>query len=397
MLMAESLPAHMVQGRSGQVWPVLRSIPMGFSHGVVMAHSSLEHLIRRCGIARAFNATQLRGSGPFVLRDVNLLWFNYIDDHCVLSKSREMAAYHLTQSSVEIERMGLIIHPDKTVMPGTSQYTNVIGSVISVGGLILPPARVLMRAEGETERLLLSRRATPKRVEVLIGSWIWLLLLNRLTLSVVSNAVYEFIARKDRREVQLPQRVLNDFQLLLGMAPLLVVDLRMIASDCIIASDASLQGAGACRADITPRQWTLIMHKRVLRGWSSRYDGDSAPVLSEVDSEILTLVENLPWEVTVSKQFRHPETMIARCEAIAFYLAARDLVDRGCNNVRQPFLLDSQTVLGALVKGRSSSLCLNHLVRRAASLLMATGIRASFLWVPSAYNPADGPSRHFSS
>ena len=58
-----------------------------------------------------------------------------------------------------------------------------------------------------------------------------------------------------------------------------------------------------------------------------------------------------------------------------------------------PLRVDSQVVLGILRKGRSSSWSLNKLARRAAGLQLARGVGVTVDYVPSAANPADGPSR----
>ena len=55
--------------------------------------------------------------------------------------------------------------------------------------------------------------------------------------------------------------------------------------------------------------------------------------------------------------------------------------------------IDSKVVLGAMVKGRSSSPDLNRYCRKAASLLLAGGVQQWLLYVHTATNPADPPSR----
>ena len=63
---------------------------------------------------------------------------------------------------------------------------------------------------------------------------------------------------------------------------------------------------------------------------------------------------------------------------------------RGC---RFLVLIDSMVALGALAKGRSSSPPLLRLCRQQAVLCMAFGLRPLYRYVPSEWNPADGPSR----
>ena len=56
-------------------------------------------------------------------------------------------------------------------------------------------------------------------------------------------------------------------------------------------------------------------------------------------------------------------------------------------------LVDSLVTLGCMRKMRSSSAALQRQVRCVAVLALATGIRPLLRWLPSAWNPADGPSR----
>ena len=54
---------------------------------------------------------------------------------------------------------------------------------------------------------------------------------------------------------------------------------------------------------------------------------------------------------------------------------------------------DSQVVVGALSKGRSSRTSLNHVVRRSAGIRIAMGLRVSIRYIRTHRNHADAPSR----
>ena len=56
-------------------------------------------------------------------------------------------------------------------------------------------------------------------------------------------------------------------------------------------------------------------------------------------------------------------------------------------------LLDSRVVIGAATKGRSSSMPLNLLCKRLAALTFATDILLHLVFIPTAHNPSDWPSR----
>ena len=62
-------------------------------------------------------------------------------------------------------------------------------------------------------------------------------------------------------------------------------------------------------------------------------------------------------------------------------------------DVRFCFLVDSHVALRALARGRSSSLALRHLLKRASCLSVAFGLYAAGRFTPTRYNPADCPTR----
>jgi hypothetical protein len=57
--------------------------------------------------------------------------------------------------------------------------------------------------------------------------------------------------------------------------------------------------------------------------------------------------------------------------------------------------LDSAAMVGAFTKGRSSSRAINHRCKQMASINLCGGHTPFYIWVPSAENPADDPSRMF--
>ena len=61
--------------------------------------------------------------------------------------------------------------------------------------------------------------------------------------------------------------------------------------------------------------------------------------------------------------------------------------------VRLVIAIDSRVTLGAVSKGRSSSVQVNGLLRALTGWLILGRVRPYLLWVPSDANPADFPSR----
>ena len=56
-------------------------------------------------------------------------------------------------------------------------------------------------------------------------------------------------------------------------------------------------------------------------------------------------------------------------------------------------LIDSKVVIGAVAKGRSSSVPLNRILRRLTALCFAGGLVCRCIFVPTSHNPGDWPSR----
>ena len=98
------------------------------------------------------------------------------------------------------------------------------------------------------------------------------------------------------------------------------------------------------------------------------------------------------WRVVLSFGLAHDHINLQEIQAA---LATFRWRCRSAQNVGTRFLhlSDSQVVISALSKGRSSSRRLNQLLKRTSSLLLAASLQPSMAYVRSEDNPADRPSR----
>ena len=103
-----------------------------------------------------------------------------------------------------------------------------------------------------------------------------------------------------------------------------------------------------------------------------------------------------PWSTLISRRWRseeHINVLELRSALLAVHWA---LSLPSALGRRVYLLLDSAVALFSLWKGRSSSTPLLLVLRKIGAVLLAGGVSLLCGWVPSAVNPADGPSRQCS-
>lgn len=105
------------------------------------------------------------------------------------------------------------------------------------------------------------------------------------------------------------------------------------------------------------------------------------------------LVGNKSWRVLRKGIFRKPEEVVmfeGRASLMALEWRARDVRH---HHKRHLHFCDNQSFVLAMAKGRSSHRGVLGLLRRATSLVLATGMEFSIRWLAGSRNPADEPSR----
>ncbi|CAE7526448.1 unnamed protein product, partial [Symbiodinium pilosum] len=166
----------------------------------------------------------------------------------------------------------------------------------------------------------------------------------------------------------------------------------------MVATDATPSSGGAVAAEVpTPlaaelwRQAEITGEAvRIDRGVDADWDALEPKQPSVFASSV---AECLPWRVTSSYSFKQTshvnlqELRALRREVIR--LAAHGKL-RGTILIA---LNDSRVVVGAVAKGRSSSFKLNGLLRGMLPHLVLGQISLAVLWIETAANPADHPSR----
>jgi hypothetical protein len=368
-------------------YPVVVSLAMGFSHAVLLAHATNEAIVAED--ANALGFPLLHGRGPHHIGSGSVV---YIDDIIVLATDKETASGFKRRVDKDLAGKGFVVHEGKSVLPGTEDPVDCLGVALSSDGWVSPAPKRLRKIEQASIAVLQKKVASPKALSRLIGAWVWLLLLNRPLLSILSASTYEFILLPEQELVlQLPLEVMEDLTLLLGVVPLLLVDLAIPFASLAFATDASESGGGVVSSAISTDQVQKLFPARHVRGW---YESPADSVDLQVAPKVHDFFqENQDWTVVVSTKWKFAD-WINRLEAHALLLALKHIsMNKSLWNTRICFFVDNTAVLGSVAKGRSSSTRLNVICRRIAALVCTSGIRPLWFWVPSELNPADGPSR----
>ena len=235
----------------------------------------------------------------------------------------------------------------------------------------------------------------PSALQSLLGYWSHALLFRRAGFSVLQDA---YVLARDPAcvPVALPQAVRSELLLLACLVPLLASDLRAPVCSTIVATDATVSRGGAAAASVPPLTARRLFAGAEFRGEDARLvdrvdlpDELSAP---PADPVLAASIASWQWRVTAAYEL---EIDHINAQELRVFVS---LVVRRCRAAanagqRLVALLDNQAASGAAAKGRSSSRRMNRLLRRLAAFLMAADLYIAPLYIPSAVNPADPPSR----
>lgn len=370
-----SAAAAVVKGE--WVQPALKTLPMGYSHAVVLAQEahlelldSMPELFARCDRIGDPLCTNMTLSAGRVLHAVCI-------DDLLLFGTDEVAVSRCQVTYVTAGRKrGYVYKPEKMTGPSSGD-TPVLGLQFNgregTLGLSAHRTQALVAA---TRQAVASGAMRAVDLQSLVGHWVWAMLPRRPALSVFT-AIFALTQRLKRGSVALWPSARRELSLAADIAPLLQADLRLTDWERIVASDASETGMGV----VAIRPAALPARAR---------PGTTTPGVVGV------VTEPVPHTATtdvISSHWRWPEH-INKLELRAAHAALRWVLRHALTRpVRVMLWSDSSVVAGALRKGRSSSAPLNRLLRAVAADLLLSGAALEVDWIPSALNPADGPSR----
>jgi hypothetical protein len=411
------------------VYPMCTTLPMGWSHSVMVGQSAHENVAYSHGdLNPADNIVYV--SSPLIDRPLHGL---IVDDAGILSNRKDTCEATLTQLMNAYSKVGLQVKWTKLRLPSTEPM-QFLGMLVGGRELVIRlPIDKLRRLTCMTIDLLRSDLVTGTQLQKVIGLWTWQLMLARPALSVLHYS-YRYMRILDDREGILWPSVRSELVSLLSLLPLLQLSLSDTWHQRLIATDASEYAAGVVTTSLSHSLfcllWPLTASRHTLHSqitglvrvrqdpYVEHVDPESfsldsynlvqpavALTRSDIDSErmrmytdafrYLELVSSpsVQWHTMISSRWRwaqHINSLELQSVIIAL---KRLLTSPAVPEHRILLLCDSAVVAYTLTKGRSSAASLVRGMKKIAALLLGSGCRIGVAWIPTQINPADKPSR----
>lgn len=370
------------------VWPMCTTLPMGWSHSVFLAQTVHEHFLAHDPAMPA----QPRIGRDQPVDPAKGAHVVYIDDFNMMHGQRDIIDSEFQTSRARYPANGLDNNTKKDVPP--TQEAKVLGLVVNGRrGRLELPAEKCTQLILATQSLLSIGECSGHTLSKVIGHWTWFALVRRPALSVF-NAAYQFTVSAGARVRRLWPSVRRELMVICDLAPLIWSSITNDWFDRAVAFDASTLAAGVCSAPASPSDIAAELHHVVRNGAAVVLDG----VVEETSHHMPQASLEPPlhgarWATVIARPWGWDDH-INVLEVQAALLAVRWVLSHPSAICARVLLFgDSQVALGCLAKGRSSSYRLLRLLRRVAALVLASGLRPAYRWLPSAANPADGPSR----
>ncbi|CAE7732232.1 osm1, partial [Symbiodinium sp. KB8] len=217
----------------------------------------------------------------------------------------------------------------------------------------------------------------------------------------LQHHVYRYLDRMPPGKwVPLPGYLLDELRSCSLHLPFARWDMRRAIHSSLLATDATPSSGGAVEAPITEELARALWKHAELKGGAVRLDNPGACNLEplafrpeEASQFASSVALCLPWRVVSSYHFRETSHINLQEARALRKEVVRLAANPASYNTVILALNDSRVVIGAFAKGRSSSRKLNGILRAMTPHLVVSGVSLSLLWVETAANIADCPSR----
>ena len=220
----------------------------------------------------------------------------------------------------------------------------------------------------------------------------------RLLMSVLGEVFLFTSGMPERGDVRLPAAIIDELLIASLLIPFAEANLRNPVSTTVSATDATPIKAGRCAA-VIPKKLARVLFRRCEgRGehghlnWTEIETEYLPTTMTEPSADLDELLCSLPWKDPIGYCFKDLSHInIQECVAVLDELERQ--VRYGFTKCRYIIAIDSRVCVGAIGKGRSSSVALNKILRKLLATALAADVDIRVLWVSTKANPADAPSR----
>ena len=390
-------------------YPALATMAMGDINAVEYGQMVHTLLAVRCGMTFSDMVT-LRSRCPRQDWLVGLV----IDDLIFLEQvPREMPRLGITEELAnamveEYQRVGLLAHDEKRFRgEEKAKFWGV--AVDGLSGLIRPQVERVLPLAFITARIALLGAAERKLLEMVAGSWTSALQLRRRAMCLLSHIFTAIQLFPYGVPFRLTAECIAELWTLVVLAPLFASDLRAGVSTELSLVDASNDWEAEVHAQISPAIAAELSRQKLTKAAWARL---LSPLQQLQRMHHLLLPEDeVPegeeparshplWTAVIrSTSFSLVRRRRIRGKAhinVSELNAALDSEKRRAELSPDTRLLtasDSQVVLGALVRGRSSSRALNQRLQQSLPHLLCCNVYDSVQYVNTHDNVADDPTR----
>eukprot|EP00971_Amphidinium_carterae_P314555 6252250-Amphidinium_carterae.2 len=381
---------------------------MGDQKAPELAQLAHAHLLQEHGVFRERHMVYGDGTPRS-----NIWQSVYIDDYCQLSlmDSRMSGAFGVAEATkAEAETLhearscystsGLIRKESKAVT--CAQTSEIWGVELNGAEKTVAVSRekrhLLVLA---TVRVLRRQWVNPDLVQKIVGHWCYVFSMKR-SLMCLLQYTYGWLRHpqvEGRVRCRLPRRIRDELLLLCAFAWSAFTQCDLLPSRTIYASDATIAMGAVVACTLSPAEALWVWLQTDTQAVPMLYQGDRAAemflLLQPLASRELVERWAAAKDFHVRAVFSFRESAhINKQELLAWRCALRSSVrKRTALRSRAVFLIDSQVVTNIIRKGRSSSRSLNHILGTCLPLMLLGQVIPEPLWIRSAANPADDPTR----
>ena len=246
--------------------------------------------------------------------------------------------------------------------------------------------------------LALYGSATKAVLRSMVGSLVHPFMHRRCLMSILSSTFHFIENMSPTQECALPADVVDELLMSFLWLPFAYTNIRAETCTTVSATDATNVRGGACRALIPGQLARSLFRRGEQRGehgklrWSD-LEVEMLPTLMRPPSaDVDALVEALPW--VAPRIIDLPRVLHINIQELRALVDEVEIrIREGLRSARMVVFVDSRVVVGAVAKGRSSARELNKHLRRLAAFSVGADVSVRLIWVGTASNPADAPSR----